>query len=349
MDYDDASRLTSVTYPSGEGSVTDLFYYNALGQRMEARLSGITWSYLYHGDRVLQEYALGSMKRRSNYTGGSYYDLWLDSWRSGYGYRFPLYDGTGTARGLVDVNQTVTDSYALDAFGTPTGAAQSTPNPYRYGGAWGYMTDPSGLQQLGARFYWPELGRFVQQDPIGDGMNWYAYAGGNPVTRIDPEGRLAVGAVIGGAYGAFGGVSGALTQGGSWRDAVIAGAVVGASGVVLGLLDPTEGIASIGVQVAAGAVIGAGSGAVGDLIGQGIGHLSRGRSGGFHPNWSSVSGSAILGGIGGAAGGLVGGAAASVNTGAAETAYVVGLVESAVSVFGGLLANYVSGNHEPCP
>ncbi|MBN1459093.1 MAG: hypothetical protein JXA57_06125 [Armatimonadetes bacterium] len=34
--------------------------------------------------------------------------------------------------------------------------------------------DPSGLQQLGARFYWPELGRFVQQDPIGDGMNWYA-------------------------------------------------------------------------------------------------------------------------------------------------------------------------------
>jgi len=189
MDYDDASRLTSVTYPSGEGSVTDLFYYNALGQRMEARLSGITWSYLYHGDRVLQEYALGSMKRRSNYTGGSYYDLWLDSWRSGYGYRFPLYDGTGTARGLVDVNQTVTDSYALDAFGTPTGAAQSTPNPYRYGGAWGYMTDPSGLQQLGARFYWPELGRFVQQDPIGDGMNWYAYVDNQPLTHVDPEGE----------------------------------------------------------------------------------------------------------------------------------------------------------------
>jgi RHS repeat-associated protein len=42
----------------------------------------------------------------------------------------------------------------------------------RYRAAWGYITDPSGLQQLGARFYFPELGRFVQQDPIGDGMNW---------------------------------------------------------------------------------------------------------------------------------------------------------------------------------
>jgi len=27
------------------------------------------------------------------------------------------------------------------------------PNPYRFGGVWGYMTDPSGLVQLGARFY----------------------------------------------------------------------------------------------------------------------------------------------------------------------------------------------------
>jgi hypothetical protein len=49
-------------------------------------------------------------------------------------------------------------------------------------------TSPSGLQQLGARFYWPELGRFIQQDPGRDGINWYAYGANNPLRNIDPEG-----------------------------------------------------------------------------------------------------------------------------------------------------------------
>jgi len=78
----------------------------------------------------------------------------------------------------------------------PNSSSRTTPNPCRgvypersrRGGAWGYITDPSGMLQLGARFYWPEVGRFVQQDPIGDGVNWYAYVGNNPVRWADPRG-----------------------------------------------------------------------------------------------------------------------------------------------------------------
>jgi hypothetical protein len=41
-----------------------------------------------------------------------------------------------------------------------------------------------------ARIYSPTLGRFLQADPIGygDGMNMYAYVGGDPVNRVDPLG-----------------------------------------------------------------------------------------------------------------------------------------------------------------
>ena len=46
----------------------------------------------------------------------------------------------------------------------------------------------------------------MQQDPIGEGMNWYAYAGNNPVAGIDPEGLVraddvydALGNFLGGA------------------------------------------------------------------------------------------------------------------------------------------------------
>jgi len=48
------------------------------------------------------------------------------------------------------------------------------------------------MLQLGARFYWPEVGRFVSQDPIGTGVNWYAYAESNPVVWVDPTGYCKV-------------------------------------------------------------------------------------------------------------------------------------------------------------
>ncbi|MDE0042859.1 MAG: RHS repeat-associated core domain-containing protein, partial [Candidatus Poribacteria bacterium] len=39
-----------------------------------------------------------------------------------------------------------------------------------------------------ARYYDPYTGRFNQRDPAGDGMNWYVYAGNNPLAFIDPTG-----------------------------------------------------------------------------------------------------------------------------------------------------------------
>jgi RHS repeat-associated protein len=187
--YDDENQLTSLTY--NNGSVTNLFYYNALGQRYRSRLNGTYWRYLYDGDRVLEELNdSGTMTARYTTEDGSYFGSLLHLYRpSGTLSRFPMYDNIGTARGLVDASGTVTDTYELDTFGRSVSSTGTTPNPYRYGGAWGYITDPSGLEQLGERFYWPELGRFVSQDPIGDGVNWYAYAENEPLRWVDPRGE----------------------------------------------------------------------------------------------------------------------------------------------------------------
>ena len=190
--YDDEDRPTSITHPNG----TDTYLWNALGQRMEASLHNYgTRRYVYHGDRVLEETNVwGTAIARYTTESGSYYDALQHFWRINAGgqSRFPLYDAVGSARGLVDENATVTDTYTLDSFGhwRYPGYRATTVNFHRYGGAWGYITDhSSGLLQLGARFYWPELGRFIQQDPIGDDINWYAYAANNPTVYADPEGN----------------------------------------------------------------------------------------------------------------------------------------------------------------
>jgi len=58
-------------------------------------------------------------------------------------------------------------------------------------------------------------GNFINADPIGfaGGMNWFAYASGNPFSRIDPQGTADGGSTIGGSSFGANPLSGAFSQG----------------------------------------------------------------------------------------------------------------------------------------
>ncbi len=45
-----------------------------------------------------------------------------------------------------------------------------------------------GLYYYGARYYDPSIGRFITEDPVRQGNNWYIYCGNNPLRYIDPTG-----------------------------------------------------------------------------------------------------------------------------------------------------------------
>ena len=104
----------------------------------------------------------------------------------------------GTTRMLSsDAGAAIPDASRLyTAFGVPAVEPASPMTRYGYAGAWGYQsnsalsTQHSGLLHVGARYYDPRIGRFLQRDPIGihGGLNVYAYVGNNPLTFVDPEG-----------------------------------------------------------------------------------------------------------------------------------------------------------------
>lgn len=74
---------------------------------------------------------------------------------------------------------------------------------YGYGGTHGYQShvwhdddsDWFPFQHVGARYYDPSTGRFLQRDPIGvaGGLNLYNYVGGRPMTLFDPSGLMSEG------------------------------------------------------------------------------------------------------------------------------------------------------------
>ena len=87
------------------------------------------------------------------------------------------------------VNVAFNATYDYDAFGnlTENTGSEATNNPFRYNGQ--YHDDETGLLYLRNRYYDPSIGRFTQEYPAKDGLNWYVYCENNPITRIDPDGE----------------------------------------------------------------------------------------------------------------------------------------------------------------
>ena len=114
-----------------------------------------------------------------------------------------LYNAHGDVVQLTNTSGNVLWRYEYDAFGVEkeiTGQDTETDiNPFRYCGE--YFDKETGSIYLRARYYNPRIGRFITQDPIKAGLNWYTYTGNNPVRFADPLG-LVSGVIFGPNEGA---------------------------------------------------------------------------------------------------------------------------------------------------
>jgi RHS repeat-associated protein len=94
-------------------------------------------------------------------------------------------------RQMLDSTGEVETNYAYDPFGVPVVAGDAS-NPYQFTGeAWDEEVE---LLYLRARYYQPEVGRFITKDPWAGltrqpgTLNRFAYVSNDPVNDIDPRG-----------------------------------------------------------------------------------------------------------------------------------------------------------------
>ncbi|MBV6502721.1 MAG: hypothetical protein AKCLJLPJ_00773 [Fimbriimonadales bacterium] len=127
---------------------------------------------------------------------------WMEKSGSGGGVSFPLYDGHGNM--IATLSRSGSGSFAVsnarsdDVWGSVrSGSSSGYPNT-RYCAHLGHkQDDESGLLYMRARYYEPWTGRFVTEDPVRDGCNWYIYCQNHPGQRVDATGTTA-GDIIGG-------------------------------------------------------------------------------------------------------------------------------------------------------
>lgn len=214
--YDDSGRMLQkqdgagamiygATY-NGKGrpsqiasGTSNTFAYDANDYRIKKTDSGGTRQYHLEGEHLESTYNQ-SGQLVDKYLRGAVIDEIVDSYHytvpgnatSWKNYTFH-HDQSNSITALSGANGSVEEQTGFDPFGAITSStAPATGNALLYTGR-EYDRD-SGLYYYRARYYDPEIGRFISEDPkgFGAGINFYAYCKNSPNDCTDPSGLIDV-------------------------------------------------------------------------------------------------------------------------------------------------------------
>jgi RHS repeat-associated protein len=186
--WDYENRLATVTLPDSGGTVS--FKYDPFGRRIEKISPTTTSIFAYDNDNLIETVnSSGGVVAR--YVQGQNLDQPLAMQR-GTTTSYYEQDGLDSITSLSNTSGALAQTYTYDSFGNTTNSTGSLTNFFRYAGR--EFDTETGLYYMRARYFDPQTGRFLSEDPIEfrGGINFYAYVGNNAVNQTDPDGTGVV-------------------------------------------------------------------------------------------------------------------------------------------------------------
>jgi|APSaa5957512622_1039677.scaffolds.fasta_scaffold03975_2 RHS repeat-associated protein len=181
--YDEFGCLVGATTPTYSNIV---YRYDAYGRRVEKNVDGTVERYVHDGYHVLADLNAADEPLRW-YVHSDVIDGLLGQVTTNASCYF-LRDGLGNVTHMMDASGSAVLELTYDVYGTCV-TTGTTDTVYRFTGR--RCDEETGLYYYRARYYSPQLGRFLQPDPIawhsGD-PNFYSYVRNNPVNMVDPLG-----------------------------------------------------------------------------------------------------------------------------------------------------------------
>lgn len=257
LSYDSEGRLSSWQNQPSSPTSTANYLYDGAGNRvaMPTTVNGTTTLTVYIGS-IEEVQTTGSTTITTTYytVGGHRIAAKINGAFDYFGY-----DALGSQVVVLNSTSAVIGSQLYGPYGNPRYSFGILPTSI---GFTGQQSDSvTGLDYYVARYYDPVVGQFLAADTVqgnSQGIDPYAYVGGNPETRTDPTGHCwpICTALIGAAVG------------------LVAGAVVGvvSEAAQHGTNFGSYNWGHVAVDAGAGAVAGA-------LVGTGVGAMARGATG----------------------------------------------------------------------
>lgn len=191
--YDDFNRLCTIK----KNNETYSYIYDGSGKRIQKNSSETQLQEFWNNGKIIFENEQLQSESKQEQTYHSYiFDNDLIAVASeGALTNLAITDVHGDTVKLVSAETPINSEYHYDAFGIQF--SESTPevfNPYQYNGK--YSDGETGFYYLNARYYNPEIGRFMQEDTYHgnvqstSSLNLYNYCASNPVTLEDGTGHF---------------------------------------------------------------------------------------------------------------------------------------------------------------